>query len=151
MYASSRDRVLKGVFGYERLDAAIDEGVGSVSFFWGLDRGRVKRAKDAGLLVMQIGAYLVPAVGTRDAALEARVHVDVLELRHAPTEDDAFRFEPRLRAREIRRLVDDRVRIADLQVQLVVGRCSLEADADQVSCIPPHPTDSPDVDLVCQP
>lgn len=50
----------------ERLDAVIDEGVGSVSFFWGLDRARVKRAKDAGLLVMQ----------TIGSAAEAREAVD---------------------------------------------------------------------------
>ncbi len=50
----------------ERLDAVIDEGVGSVSFFWGLDRARVKRAKDAGLLVMQ----------TIGSAAEARKAVD---------------------------------------------------------------------------
>lgn len=50
----------------ERLDAAIDEGVGSVSFFWGLNRACVKRAKDAGLLVMQ----------TIGSAAEAREAVD---------------------------------------------------------------------------
>lgn len=50
----------------ERLDAVIDEGVGSVSFFWGLDRARVKRAKDAGLLVMQ----------TIGSSAEAREAVD---------------------------------------------------------------------------
>jgi nitronate monooxygenase len=37
----------------EQLGAAIDEGVGLVSFFWGLDKPRLKRARDAGMMTMQ--------------------------------------------------------------------------------------------------
>src|SRR5262245_43972533 len=50
----------------EQLDGAINEGVGLVSFFWGLDKLRLKRARDAGMMTMQ----------TIGSAAEAREAVD---------------------------------------------------------------------------
>jgi nitronate monooxygenase len=48
------------------LAAALDEGVTIASFFWGLDAARIRRAKDAGMTVLQ-------TIGT---AAEAREAVD---------------------------------------------------------------------------
>ncbi len=48
------------------LDAAIDEGIGIASFFWGLDATNIRRAKDAGMTVLQ-------TIGT---AAEAREAID---------------------------------------------------------------------------
>lgn len=50
----------------DHLAAALDQGIAIISFFWGIHTDRMKRAKDAGALVMQ-------TVGT---ALEARRAVD---------------------------------------------------------------------------
>lgn len=46
------------------LDAAIEEGITIASFFWGLDAARIRRAKDAGMTVLQ-------TIGTADEARQA--------------------------------------------------------------------------------
>jgi nitronate monooxygenase len=59
----------------ERLDVVLDEGVGFVSFSWGVDRDSIERARDAGVVVLvQVGD--VPAA--REAA-EAGAHIVIAQ------------------------------------------------------------------------
>ena len=52
----------------ERLGVVLDEGAGFVSFSWGVDRGSIERARDAGVVVIvQVG----DVAGAREAAESA--------------------------------------------------------------------------------